>query len=175
MSNQSVLTKIPNNTSFLQPTKFIFTFTTLPFLKYFCQSCTIPGIGTSAVLQENPFSQTWRHGDKLQFDTFDMTVLMDEDLRVWEETYNWFKAIAFPHSNREYWTETNGRQTAYHDGILTVLTNANNPNIRFKMTYCHPISMSALRFSAADNATNIMTCDISFRFDLIEIERLSIT
>lgn len=175
MSNTSVLTRIPENSSFLQPTKFLFTFTTLPFIRYFCQSVTIPGISTSAVTVENPFSATYRHGDKLQYDTFDITALLDEDMRLWEETYNWFRAITFPKEFPEYFRNTHGRHEAYHDGILTVLTNANNPNIRYKMTYCHPISMSAVRFSATDNATNVMTVDISFRFDAFEIDRLSIT
>lgn len=174
MSQESVLTRIPTNTSFAQPTKFVFTFTTLPFIRYFVQSANIPGISTSAVSVENPFSQTWRHGDKLQYDTFDITALIDEDLRLWEETYNWFRSITFPKEFPEYWTNTRGKQTAYHDGILTVLTNANNPNLRFKFTYCHPISMSSLRFSAADSATNVMTVDISFRFDAFEIERVPI-
>ena len=103
MSNTSVLTRIPENSSFLQPTKFLFTFTTLPFIRYFCQSVTIPGMSTSAVAVENPFSKNYRHGDKLEYETFNLTALLDEDMRLWEETYNWFRAITFPHEFLNYW------------------------------------------------------------------------
>ena len=80
MSNTSVLTKIPENTSFLQPTRFSFLFPELPFLRYFCQSVSIPGVSTNAVSVETPFSNTFRHGDKLNYDGLNITAIIDEDI-----------------------------------------------------------------------------------------------
>lgn len=172
MTTQSALTRIPENTSFLQPTKFTFSFTTLPFLKYFCQSVNLPGVSTSPVAVETPFSATFRHGDKLVYEPFTVTVLIDEDLRVWEETYDWFRAITFPKEFRHYWRNSNGRDTAYHDGILTVNTNANNPNIRVKFMNCHPISLGGIQFSSAQNAMTTLTAEIAFRYDYYELDRI---
>ena len=125
MTTQSLLTRIPENTSFLQGNKYTFEFPTLPFLKYFCQSVNLPGVQTNAVSVETPFSATFRHGDKLVYDSFEVIALVDEDLRVWEESYDWLKALTFPNEFRQYYKNTNGRDTAYHDGVLTI--NIANP------------------------------------------------
>jgi hypothetical protein len=146
MTTQSLLARIPENTSFLQGNKFTFEFPTLPFLKYFCQTVNLPGVQTTAVPVETPFSNTFRHGDKLVYDSFEVVALVDEDLRVWEETYEWLQSITIPDDFRQYWRNTNGRQIAYHDGILTINTNANEPNIRIKFLNCHPVSLSGINF-----------------------------
>lgn len=172
MPNLSACSTQPANSSFLQGNKFTFSFPTLPFLKYFCQEVNIPGVSTSPVTVENPFSNTYRHGDKLVYDQLNATVIVDEDLRVWEETYNWLVALTFPKEFREYYKNSNGKQTAYHDGILTVNSNANNPNMRFKFTNCHPVSLGGINFSVQSSPETIITTDITFRYDGFEIERI---
>lgn len=172
MTTQSILTTTPENTSFLQATKFTFAFPTLPFLKYFCQSVGLPGVSTQEVPVPAPFATMYRHGDTLNFDKFTATVLVDEDLRVWEESYNWIVSLTKPADFRQYVRNTSKGEKPYHDGVLTLNTNANVPNIRFKFTYCHPVSISAIQLSAADNANTQITADIVFRYDQIEIERL---
>lgn len=166
MTTESVLTKIPENTSFLQPTKFTLLFPNLPFLRYFGQTATIPGISTTPVSIETPLSNTWRHGDKLVFDTFTINAVIDEDMRIWEETYNWLISYTKP---REFSQYKNGN--FYPDAILTVNTNANIPNIRFRFTNTHPIAMGGINFNVAENANTIMTADITFRYDLYELLR----
>jgi len=172
MSNESACSTQPENSSFLQANKFIFSFATLPFMKYFCQSVNIPGVSTSPVTVDNPFSNTYRHGDKLIYDQMNISIIIDEDLKVWEETYNWLQALTFPKEFAQYYRNSNGRQTAYHDGILTVNTNANNPNIRFKFLNCHPLSLGGINFSVQSTAQEVITCDVTIRYDRFEIERI---
>ena len=172
MTTQSLLARIPENTSFLQGNKFTFEFPTLPFLKYFCQTVNLPGVQTNAVPVETPFSNTFRHGDKLVYDSFEVVALVDEDLRVWEESYDWLKALTFPNEFRQYYKNTNGKYTAYHDGILTINTNANEPNIRIKFLNCHPVSLSGINFDTKLTADAAITCTVSFRYDTFSIDRL---
>ena len=77
MTIESALTRMPDNLSFTQPTKYSFVIPNLPFAKYFCQSVNIPGVSTSAAEVENPFSVTYRHGDKLVRDPLTITFLVD--------------------------------------------------------------------------------------------------
>ena len=172
MPNLSACLTQPENSSFLQANKFTFSFATLPFLKYFCQTINIPGVSTSPVTVDNPFSNTYRHGDKLMYDQMNITILIDEDMRVWEETYNWLLALTYPKEFRQYYINTNGKQTAYHDGVLTINTNANNPNIRFKFENCHPLSLGGINFAVQETAQTVLTADISFRYDRFTIERV---
>ena len=73
MAINTDLIQIPDNTSFLQTTKFSFVIPNLPFAKYFCQTVTLPSITTSEALVSTPFSDTYRHGDKLTFDPLTIT------------------------------------------------------------------------------------------------------
>lgn len=172
MANLSALTQIPENTSFLQPTKFTFAIPTLPFLKYFCQTVNLPGVSTSAITVETPFSATYRHGDKLVYEGFSVSVIVDEDLRVWEETYNWLKALTFPKEFPQYIRYNDKQASPYHDAELTINNNANIPNIRVKFFDCHPTSIGGINFNVTDNADTTITTDIQFRYDRFEIERI---
>lgn len=169
MSTESVLTKIPINTSLLQPARFTFSFPTLPFLKYFCQNVQLPSVSTSAVQVVSPFADTFRHGDKLVYDQFNISVLIDEDLRVWEESYNWLKALTKPQDFPQYLNRE--RNEPYHDALLTINTNTNLPNIRISFKNCHPMSISNIQFDTKQNADIAMTAEISFRYDYFEIDR----
>lgn len=172
MTTESVLSKIPENTSFLQPTKFTMVFPTLPFLRYFGQTAEIPSIGTTAVSVETPFSNTWRHGDKLVYDQLSINAIIDEDMRLWEETHNWLVALTKPKEFAQYIRYENRKALIYHDAILTINTNANLPNMRFKFTNVHPLSMGAVNFSDTQNADAVLTLDVSFRYDYYELMRL---
>lgn len=172
MTTSSVLTKIPENTSFLQANRFSFLFPTLPFLKYFCQNVTLPGVSTSPVPVSSPFTNTYRHGDKLNFDELTITAIVDEDLRVWQESYNWLQSLTKPDNYGQYVRYKDKKATPYHDGELTVNTNSNVPNLRFKFTDCHPVSIGAIPFDVKATAETILTIDISFRYDQYYVDRL---
>lgn len=173
MAIESFASNTPQNTSILQLTRFTFLIPDKPYLKYFCQTVSIPSVSTSPVGLATPFSITYRHGDKLAFEPLVITALVDEDMKIWEETYNWLKGLTRPSSSDEYLRKSLTDKTPlYFDGFLTVNTNANNPNIRFKFHNCHPVSIGAINFDTKTNADNVPTCDISFRYDIFEVERL---
>lgn len=172
MSNESMISKTPENTSILQSTKFTFLIPELPFARYFCQTVSLPGVSTTEVAVSSPFSNTYRHGDKLNYDVFSINAIVDEDLRVWEETYKWLIALTKPTKFSEYGKTSFGDGRLYFDGVLTINTNANNPNLRIKFKNCHPTSLGAINFNTAENAETIPTADINFRYDQFEIIRL---
>jgi hypothetical protein len=172
MSKTSVLTQIPDNKSLLQPTKYTFEPTTLPFLRYFVQSVSLPAVQTTAPIQPNMFADIKRHGDKLRFDQLVITAIIDEDMRVWEETFNWLCALTKPDRFEQYARFFDRKADPYHDCILTVNTNSNIPNIRFKYTNCHPVSLGAVHFAETLNADNILIADITFEFDQYYIQRI---
>lgn len=174
MAIESFTVNTPDNTSIAQLTKFTFIIPDKPFLKYFCQTVQIPSVSTSEIEVATPFSATYRHGEKLRYDPLVVTAILDEDFRVWTETYDWLKSLTRPTSFDEY--PKKSKQDVftplYFDGYLTTNTNANNPNIRFKFRNCHPTSIGAISFDTKVNADTIPTADFTFRYDYFEIERL---
>lgn len=174
MALESFASNTPENMSILQATKFTFLFPDMPYLKYFAQTISLPGVATSEVMVPTPFVNTYRHGDKLSFEAFTITALMDEDLRLWEETYKWLKGLTSPTDKDEY-LRKNYKLPAdrlYLDGFLTINTNSNKPNIKIKFRNCHPTSLGAINFDTKVDADTIPVCDITFRYDYYEIERV---
>jgi hypothetical protein len=173
MAIESFASNTPQNSSILQLTRFTFIIPDMPYLKYFCQTVNLPSVSTGEVPVATPFSNTYRHGDKMVFEPLTLTVLLDEDMRVWEETYNWIKGISNPTSFADYKRKgLNDKTPLYYDGFLTVNTNSNNPNIRMKFHNCFPTSLSSINFDTKTNADSIPTCDITFRYDIFEVERV---
>jgi hypothetical protein len=163
---------VPENTSILQTTKFTFIIPELPFARYYCQTVSLPGVSTGAVEMQNPFSSTYRHGDKLVYESFTINAIVDEDLRVWEETYLWLQSLTKPDGFEQYAVYKGQKRQLYFDAVLTINTNANIPNVRIKFNECHPISLGSIKFNTADNAETIPTADIEFRYDSFQFERL---
>lgn len=174
MTRESNLTRMPQNTSLLQSTKYTFSFPNLPFLNYFVTNVNIPGISTNEVTVSTPFSDTYRHGDKLVYEPLMVNILLDEDLRVWEETHNWLTSLTFPRRFEEYAPNQSKQQfkDKYYDSILTINTNSNIANMRLKFRNCHPTSLSGLQFSTNDSELENITSSITFRYDYYDIERL---
>lgn len=169
------ISNTPDNTSILQSTKFTFVIPEMPYLKYFCQTIQLPSVSMNEIKVPTPFTDTYRHGDKLYFQPFTITALMDEDLRVWEETYAWMEGLARPESYDQYLRKSkNDKTPLYYDAYLSINTNANRPNIRVKFYNCHPTSIGMVNFDTKVNADVIPTADITFRYDLFHIERIDV-
>lgn len=172
MTTESFLTTIPDNTSFLQTTRYTFIIPNLPFAKYFCQSINLPGVSSNEIEVATPYSNVYRHPTKMTFEPFSISFLIDEDLRVWEETYKWIVSLTRPESGKQYVKSRDKDASPYQDGMLTVNTNANIPNIRIKFKNVFPVSLSGIQFGTTNSADTTPTADLTFRYDIFNFERL---
>ena len=168
MTTESYITTIPDNTSFLQTTRYTFIVPNLPFAKYFCQSINLPGVTSSEIEVSTPFSSIYRHPTKLSYESFSISFLIDEDLKVWEETYKWIVSLTRPENFNQYVKNQKNNNLPYQDGMLTINTNANIPNIRIKFRNVFPISLSGIQFGTINSADTTPTADLTFRYDLFE-------
>lgn len=172
MSTESFLTTIPQNVNFLQSTKYTFIIPNLPFARYFCQSVNLPGVTASEIEVSTPFSSVYRHPTKMTYESFTISFLIDEDIRVWEETYKWMVSLTRPESNKQYVRYNDKEASPYQDGVLTVNTNSNLPNLRIKFKNVFPIALGGIQFSTVDSADTTPTADLTFRYDIFEFQRL---
>ena len=172
MTTNSFATTIPTNSSFLQSTKYTFIIPNLPFARYFCQSINLPGVASNEIEVPTPFSNTYRHPTKMSFEPFSISFLIDEDIKVWEETYKWIVSLTRPESYNQYIKNKDKDASPYQDGVLTINTNANIPNIRVKFKNVFPVSLSGIQFGTMNSADTTSTADLTFRYDLFEIQRI---
>ena len=170
MTNNSVISTIPANPNFLQTTKYIFSIPTLRYSNYFCQTVLMPSVATNEVLVPTPFSETYRHGDKLIYEPLVITFLVDEDMKSWEESYNWLQALTYPKEFAQY--GKNSGHPLYHDGTLILNTNSNTSNFKVKFKNCHPTVLGSIQFETISDANVIPVADLTLRYDYFEFERV---
>jgi hypothetical protein len=93
----TVLTRAPQNTNYLQPSKFLLSFDRMPTVQYFCQEVNLPGVSMGQAPINTPMLDIYAPGNKLTYSELSVTFTIDEGLVGWQEIYNWFRAV-----NRKY-------------------------------------------------------------------------
>jgi hypothetical protein len=167
----SAFTRTPQNTNLLQPTKYLLTFSRIPNTQYFLQSVNLPGITAGQTMINTPIHDYYVAPTKMEHSNLNINFLLDESLQSWKDIYYWFRSIASPESieerNRLRRLQTNkdDRSSYYSDGILTLLSNLNNPIMRIEFFNLFPISLSDIQFDTRQSADDTMTADATFVFE----------
>lgn len=150
-------------------------------MQYFCQSVSVPGISLSETPITNPFVDIYAPGEKAIYDLMNVTFIVDEELTGWKEIHDWIRAMTFPENFEEYKelgrlnrvaAGKSTRQPQYSDGIITLYSSSNKPYFKFKFYDCFPTSLSTFVMSATDTPDNVMTADVTFRYNYYDIEKL---
>jgi hypothetical protein len=157
-------------------------------MTYFCQQANLPGISLTEIPKPTPFVELFVPGEKLIYDTLNITFLVDEDLRAWTQIHDWMRGITFPFDFEEYLELQRQNSTSslgqrflsnnslaggqYTEAIMTIFTNKNNPNFRVKFYDLFPTSLSTIIFNTGDSADNVVTADATFRFTYYDYERV---
>lgn len=167
----------PDNKSFLSPIGFRFACKRLPHVNYFCTAATIPDISlgeTSSV--DNPFIKLPVPGDKLTFGRLDLTFRVDEDMKNFQEIYNWLVALGYP----DNFTQRGaiGRTQistgdVHSDGSLMVMTGNMTPNIEISFIDMYPASLSSLEFDIENTDVEYLKATVSFAYRKYELKTLS--
>lgn len=179
----TALNRSPANKDLLQSTKFQLVFDRMPTTTYFCQNANFPGISLTEIPRPTPFVDLYIPGEKAVYDTFNITFLVDEDLRAWTEIHDWIRGITFPTDFKEYidlqrqsagsyLRGANKNQPQYAGAVLTLFTNKNNPNFRIKFVDIFPTSLSTIIFDTQNSAENVVVADATFRFSYYDYERV---
>ena len=175
----TAITRTPNNTNFLQPTKFILTFDRIPTVQYFCQNANIPGVSISGANFATPLRDIPIAGNKLEYNEFNIKFIINEDISSWIELYNWFRSIAAPTSLSDR-TNQNTLQTKslkipekqpnyYSSATLTIMSALNNPINKVSYYRMYPVSLSDINFDTTLSAETIITADATFRYEYFDI------
>jgi hypothetical protein len=176
----------PANQSIAQPTKYQLIFDRLPEVNFFCQSVVLPGANITPTYFATPFIDQNLPGDKLKYNDFSVSFIIDEDFKSWFSIYEWMVGLTFPESFEQYRNldqlakinygnisaTKKLAKPAYSDAILTLTTNKNNPNIRVKFYDVFPVSLSSVNFSYAESAEQVLTGEVSLSFSYFTFDRV---
>jgi hypothetical protein len=168
----TALTRVPQNTNYLQPTKFLLTFDRIGSVQYFCQQVNIPGVNLGQAPINLPTADIFAPGNKITYNPLSIRFNVDEELNSWRGLHDWYRSIASPESfeERKRLTRlqnqyTNKKLEAYSDATLTVLSALNNPILRIQYINVFPITLSDIIFDTTQSADDIITADAVFMFD----------
>lgn len=164
----TAINRNPQNTNYLQPTKFLLTFTRLPAVTYFCQQVNVPGVTMGEVQRATPFLDLYSPGTKMEYNPLTITFTLDEELESWKNMYDWFTSMADPDGFEPRVDTTNkmdGKFPHLSDATLTVLNNLNNPVLRIQFKNAFPLSISDIDFDTTQSADSIMTSTATFRYE----------
>ena len=170
-----------------------------PLTEWFVVSCNIPGITMGQGVVPTPLTDVPFIGDKLTYDQFSMTFLVDEKLKNFIELHDWLINMAAPQKNQQFMARTSdyvidsGQRTKFYtdiEGVSTemsgntsdrelycdiqifILSSKNNPVVKFTLQNAFPVSLSALDYSSQDTDTTYVQCNVSFAFPFYTIESL---
>jgi hypothetical protein len=173
----TALTRQPENTNYLQASKFLITFDRIPTIQYFCQEVNLPGLQIPVAIINTPLLDFQSPGTKIKYSPFVMTFNVNEDISNWKEMYDWFLAIASPtgFQERNDLRLKNSKRGAdndklYSDITLTVLSALNNPIVRVRFVDTFPLSLTDIQFDTKSSAETIITATCTFNFDYFFFE-----
>lgn len=153
----------PENTNFLQPTKYILTFSDIPDTVYFCQKVNIPGISIGMVTQVSPNLDFFIPGTKITYNEFQMDFIVNEDLSSWLSIYNWMKNIT---------TDNVKTKRPQGEAVLTILSNQNNPKLRLLFSNIFPHTLGDIEMDTTLSAENHMVATGSFKYDYFLVQKV---
>jgi hypothetical protein len=171
----TALLRTPSNTNLLQPSKFILAFNRLPTVQFFCQEVNLPGVTLGSTEFATPLRDVPIAGNKLSYNEFDITFMVDEQLQSWNELYKWLLAMGSPKSideRRRFNVLQNEYATFpsyYSDSALTIMSALNNPLLRINFMRMFPISISDIKFDTQLSADTIVTATAKFQYEYFEI------
>ncbi len=95
------LARQPSVFDYSQSNQFKVYLPIFPTTEWFVVRANIPGVTLGQASQYTPFTDIAVVGDKMTYDNFNMSFLVDESLQNYMEMYNWVKNIGFPFSGKD--------------------------------------------------------------------------
>jgi hypothetical protein len=132
-------------------------------------------------------------GDKLTFETLNITFLVDEELQNYRELWDWLVGIGSPVSHSQWETvlsegdgavrkfgsedpnprvspSTFEESNLYSDSTLIVYTSKNQPKVEVKFKNMFPTSLSSLEYSQDLTDVEYFKASATFRYLYYEFE-----
>ena len=168
-----------------------------PLVEWFVVSCNVPGVTMGQGVVATPLIDMPVVGEKLTYDSFSMTFLVDEKLENFMELHNWLINMAPPQNTNQFMARTSeyvlptGQNTKFYpagnddsqtatgstsdrqlycDITLFILSSKNNPVATVVMRDAFPVSLSSLDYSQQESDTNYVQCNVTFAYPFYTIQ-----
>ena len=171
MATIDSLRRQPDIQDYASTSQFRVTLGNFPLTEWFCTTLTLPGISLGTVDISTPLAMVPSVGDTLVYENFDMTFLVDEELKNYQEIHDWMVNIGFPYSHKQFMAKervdqmgVRGGDSLMSDMSITILSSHNNPKLHVNIHDAFPVSLSGLTYTTQDVDATYLTADVSFAY-----------
>ena len=199
MTELNVQTRQPAKLDYASPIQFRFKCTKLPEVEFTCQTANIPGISLGSATQPTPLVDVPLPGDKINYQSLDISFLVDENLNNYKEIHDWILGLGFPSNHTQFQDlQTSGsdrfpgstRSTAatgtnvpqplneggiYSDATLTVLNSKNIAKTEIRFENLYPTSLGSINYDVRATDVDYINASVSFNYMNYDIVQISTT
>ena len=197
MTTTNVIDRTPSKLDYASPIQFRFKMTKLPNVEFFVQTANIPGITLGEVTMPTPLKDIPMPGDKVTYQSLDVSFLVDENLNNYKEIHDWITGLGFPEDHKQFNTllatgadrfpgttsSTAATGTSipqplseggiYSDATLTVLNNKNIAKTEIRFQNVYPVSLGGLSYDIKANDVSYLQVNASFNYMYYDIVQIS--
>lgn len=170
----------PDNLNHLREKNFKtqLTVSRIPNVNFFATTVTMPGYTVGEVARRGINKLLPEPGNSLERDPLTVQFLVDEDLKNWQQIYQWILGMTFPESFKKScdWIESQegaiGEKHPYKSHLrILALKNSMFPNYAFDFHNAFPISLEGFDLTAAGSDESVVS-SVSFIFSHMTIEKV---
>ena len=153
----TALTEQPKNINPLADVQFKFDVAALPNTSFFIQTVNLPGISLEAAAISTPLrTNLSRHTGVVTYEALDVTFMIDEYLKNWQEVYEWMISDV----------------NKYTSAVLTIVSSSMNPTMEIHFKDIFPTALSAISFDSTTTDPVYQTATIAFNYTEYIIKNL---
>ena len=151
------LTDQPENINPLADVQFRFDVAALPKTSFFFQTVNLPGVTLEGATIATPQLQNFsRHTGIITYDPLNVTFLIDEYLKNWQEVFQWMV----------------GEENKYTSAVLTILSSSMNPTMELHFKDIFPTSLSEVSFDSTTTDPVYQVATVNFNYTEYIIKNL---
>ena len=192
------LSRQPTVFDYSQLNQFRLFMPIFPTTNWFVTRCNIPGVSMGQGVQATSLIDMPIVGDKLTYDDFYCTFIVDEQLKNYTEMHDWLVNIGFPSAHSEFNAKERPDQfkrpqqtikniehqltpsvysdtdrDLYCDIDLFILSSKNNPVVKIQMIEAFPTSLTNIEYSSQESETSYAECTATFAFSYFTLESVT--
>ncbi len=191
----SAVSRQPTVFDYSQLNQFKLFLPIFPTTEWFVTRCNIPGVSMGQGVQATSLIDMPIIGDKLTYDDFYCTFIIDEQLKNYTEMHDWLVNLGFPSAHTEFNAKARPDQfkrpshqiqdpevagfgldsdrDLYCNIDLFILSSKNNPVVKIQMIEAFPTSLTNVEYASQETDTTYAECTATFSYTYFTIEAVT--
>ena len=192
---ESALARQPTEFNYSQSNQFKVHLSLFPKTEWFVVRANIPSVTLGMAVQPTRLIDMPVIGDKLTYDQFYFTFIVDEKLQNYMELHDWLINIGFPERHTQFQSQTRtdgvtrpvgktfdtkvagfGKESdrdLYSDITMFILSSKNNPVAVIKFFESFPVNLTNIEYSQQETDTTYAECTATFAYSYFTLESVT--